>query len=88
MNWSKISPLSSSNDGRSFAYDLLSRYKNAVDIIYCDHSGGGCEAALQQTLDKWFQCTRDAGWEEIVVALNTMGQIQVAEEIKSKYQIQ
>ena len=87
MKWSKISPLGTSNDGRSFAYDLLSRYKNDVDRIYCNLSGGGCEEALQEVLKKWFQCTTDASWENIVDALNTMNQVHVVEEIVEQHQI-
>ena len=87
MKWSKISPLGTSNDGRSFAYDLLSRYKNDVDRIYCNLSGGGCEEALQEVLKKWFQCTTDASWEKIVDALNAMNQVHVVEEIVQQHQI-
>ena len=86
MNWSKKSPLSASEDGRIFGYDLLS--KNEVNIIFYNYTGGGYEAALREMLNKWFDSTKDAGWTEIVVALNEIGQVRVAEEIKSKHQIE
>ena len=85
MNWSTKSPLSASEDGRTFANDLLSN--NEVNIIFYNHTGGGYEAALREMLNKWFDFTIDAGWEEIVVALNKIDQVRVAGEIKSKHQI-
>ena len=87
LNWTRKSSLSATNNGRSFAYYLLSSNKNTVDNIFCNHSGGGHERALQEVLDRWFELTINASWGDIVVALNEMNEVNTIEEIEKEYLI-
>ena len=76
--------LTSVSDWRSLGLNLGVR-DYELDQIQSSHPTEGCGRWKQQTISLWLRCTPSASWENVVKALQMMGENTLAMKIHRKY---